>query len=325
MMQRLKEMKQLKVYFRTIALLGILLLSVASFSQQDPQFTQYMYNMSIINPAYATGELDVLNLGGMYRTQWVGMEGAPRTASFFAHKPLSERIEVGISFTNDNIGDVVNESNIFTDFAYVIPVGLDSKLSFGAKAGVSFYNANFDGFVLQSGDRTTDSAFNDNIGQTFPNLGFGAFFFRDNFYLGLSAPNILSRKHIETENGIAATGVENVHYFFTGGYVFDLSPSLKFKPAFMAKGVEGAPLALDITANVLFNEKIEAGLAYRLEDAVSALVNFRVSPEIRIGYAYDYSLTNLSEFNSGSHEIILLWDIDFFKTGEGYDRSPRFF
>jgi len=318
-------MKQLIVYSRTVALLGILLWSVGSFAQQDPQFTQYMYNMSIINPAYATGELDVLNLGGLYRSQWVGMEGAPRTASFFAHKPLTERIEVGISFTNDNIGDVVNENNIFADFAYVIPVGLESKLSFGAKAGLSFYNANFDGFLLQSGDRSTDVAFNDNVGQTFPNLGFGAFFFRDNFYLGLSAPNILSRKHLETENGVSATGAENVHYFFTGGYVFDMNPKIKFKPAFMAKAVTGAPLAIDITANVLFNEKIEAGLAYRLEDAVSALVNFRVTPEIRIGYAYDYSLTNLSEFNSGSHEIFILWDIDFFKIEGGYDRSPRFF
>ncbi|WP_298532711.1 type IX secretion system membrane protein PorP/SprF [uncultured Algibacter sp.] len=318
-------MKQLIVYYRTIALLGVLLWSIGSFAQQDPQFTQYMYNMSVINPAYATGELDVLNLGGLYRSQWVGLEGAPRTASFFAHKPLNERIEVGISFTNDNIGDVVNENNIFADFAYVIPVGLDSKLSFGAKAGVSFYNANFDGFVLQSGDRTTDVAFNDNVGQTFPNLGFGAFFFKNNFYLGLSAPNILSRKHLETENGVSATGTENVHYFFTGGYVFDMSRNIKFKPAFMAKAVTGAPLAIDITANVLFNEKIEAGLAYRLDDAVSALVNFRVTPEIRIGYAYDYSITNLSEFNSGSHEIFILWDIDFFKLEGGYDRSPRFF
>jgi type IX secretion system PorP/SprF family membrane protein len=300
---------------------------VGGFAQQDPQFTQYMYNMSIINPAYATGELDVLNLGGLYRSQWVGMEGAPRTASFFAHKPLTERIEVGVSFTNDNIGDVVNENNIFADFAYVIPVGLESKLSFGVKAGLSFYNTNFNGFVLQSGNVNNglDVAFNDNVGQTFPNLGFGAFFFENNFYLGFSAPNILSTKHLEDENGIKATGAENVHYFFTGGYVFDISPNVKFKPAFMAKAVTGAPLAVDITANVLFNEKIEAGLAYRLEDAVSALVNFRVTPEIRIGYAYDYSLTNLSEFNSGSHEIFILWDIDFFKIEEGYDRSPRFF
>lgn len=323
--QKTKEMKQLIIYNRITALLGLLLISMASFAQQDPQFTQYMYNMSIINPAYATAELDILNLGGMYRSQWVGVEGAPRTASFFAHKPLNDRIEMGLSFTNDNIGDVVNESNIFADFAYVIPVGLESKLSFGAKAGVSFYNANFDGFVLQSGDRSTDSAFNDNVSQTFPNLGFGAFFFRENFYLGLSAPNILSRKHLETENGISATGSENVHYFFTGGYVFHINQNLKFKPAFMAKAVTGAPLALDITANVLIHEKVEAGLAYRLNDAVSALVNFRVTPNMRIGYAYDYTLSNLGDFNTGSHEIFILWDVDLLGLKGGYDRSPRFF
>jgi type IX secretion system PorP/SprF family membrane protein len=318
-------MKQLSIYNRTIALLGLLLISIASFAQQDPQFTQYMYNMSIINPAYATSELDILNVGVLYRTQWVGLEGAPRTASFFAHTPLSERIEVGLSFTNDNIGDVVNENNIFADFAYVIPVGLESKLSFGAKAGLSFYNANFNGFRLQSGDRSTDIAFNDNISQTFPNLGFGAFFFRNNFYLGLSAPNILSRKHLETENGISTTGAENVHYFFTGGYVFNINPNLKFKPAFMGKAVTGAPLSIDITANVLIHEKIEAGLAYRLGDAVSALVNFRVTPELRIGYAYDYTTSNLGDFNSGSHEIFILWDVDLLGLKGGYDRSPRFF
>ena len=318
-------MKQLSIYNRTIALLGLLLISIASFAQQDPQFTQCMYNMSIINPAYATSELDILNVGVLYRTQWVGLEGAPRTASFFAHTPLSERIEVGLSFTNDNIGDVVNENNIFADFAYVIPVGLESKLSFGAKAGLSFYNANFNGFRLQSGDRSTDIAFNDNISQTFPNLGFGAFFFRNNFYLGLSAPNILSRKHLETENGISTTGAENVHYFFTGGYVFNINPNLKFKPAFMGKAVTGAPLSIDITANVLIHEKIEAGLAYRLGDAVSALVNFRVTPELRIGYAYDYTTSNLGDFNSGSHEIFILWDVDLLGLKGGYDRSPRFF
>ncbi|WP_282122895.1 PorP/SprF family type IX secretion system membrane protein [Algibacter mikhailovii] len=320
-------MKQLNIYIRIIAGIGLMLVSMISLAQQDPQFTQYMYNMSVINPAYATGELDILNIGGMYRTQWVGMEGAPRTASFFAHTPLSNRTEAGLSFTNDNIGDVVNETNIFADFAYVIPVGVDSKLSFGAKAGVSFYNANFDGFILQSGNVNNglDVAFNENIGQTFPNLGFGAFFFKDNFYLGFSAPNILSRKHLETENGISATGTENVHYFFTGGYVFDINPNLKFKPAFMTKAVTGAPLSLDITANVLFNEKVEAGLAYRLGDAVSALVNFRVTPAMRIGYAYDYTTSNLGDFNSGSHEIFILWDIDLLGLKGGYDRSPRFF
>jgi type IX secretion system PorP/SprF family membrane protein len=318
-------MKHLNIYHKIAALLSLTLLSFQSFAQQDPQFTQYMYNMSVINPAYATAEEGILNIGGLYRTQWVGVDGAPKTASFFAHTPINDKIEMGISFTNDNIGDVVNENNVFADFAYVLPVGIESKISFGLKGGFTFFDTNFDGFNLQSGDRNTDIAFNENISRVFPNLGIGAFFFHEKYYLGLSAPNMLSTKHLENENGIKATGVQNVHYFFTGGYIFNLNQNLKLKPAFMAKAVKGAPLSVDITANVLINEKLEAGLGYRLDDAVSALVNFRVTPELRIGYAYDYTTSNLSTFSSGSHEIFILFDVDLFGLKSGYDRSPRFY
>tara|TARA_R110001583_G_scaffold189086_1_gene351705 strand:- start:529 stop:1485 length:957 start_codon:yes stop_codon:yes gene_type:complete len=318
-------MKNLNRYHKIAALLSLTLWSVQSMAQQDPQFTQYMYNMSVINPAYATADEGILNLGGLYRTQWVGMQGAPKTGSFFAHTPVNERIELGLSFTNDNIGDVIDENNIYADFAYVLPVGFQSKLSLGIKAGFTSFNANFDGFILQSGDVSTDIAFNENINKSFPNLGIGAFFFGENYYLGLSVPNMLSSKHIENENGISATGVQSVHYFFTGGYVFDVNRDIKFKPAFMGKAVKGSPVALDITANFLFHERLEAGLGYRLGDAVSALVNFRITPELRIGYAYDYTTSNLSKFNSGSHEIFILFDVDLFGFKGGYDRSPRFF
>ncbi|KJD32437.1 membrane protein [Tamlana nanhaiensis] len=318
-------MKHLNIYHKIVALLSLTFLSLQSNAQQDPQFTQYMYNMSVINPAYATADEGILNLGGLYRTQWVGMEGAPKTGTFFAHTPINEKIEMGISFTNDNIGDVVNENNIYADFAYVLPVGFESKISFGLKAGVTLFDTNFSDFELQSGNPSTDMAFDENISKAFPNLGVGAFFFGDNYYLGLSAPNLFATKHLENENGIKATGVENVHYFFTGGYVFDLNRDLKLKPAFMARGVKGAPLAIDVTANVLIHEKLEAGIGYRLGDAVSGLVSFRVTPELRIGYAYDYSTSNLGEFNSGSHEIMVLFDVDLFGFKGGYDRSPRFF
>tara|TARA_R110002050_G_scaffold57866_1_gene130129 strand:- start:43094 stop:44053 length:960 start_codon:yes stop_codon:yes gene_type:complete len=319
-------MKHLNIYHKIAALVGLtFLMSVQSFAQQDPQFTQYMYNMSVINPAYATADEAILNLGGLYRTQWVGLEGAPKTGTFFAHTPINEKIEVGISFVNDNIGDIVQENNIYADFAYVLPVGLESKLSLGIKAGFTFFDVNFDGFNLQSGNVSTDLAFNENVNKTFPNLGIGAFYFTDTYYIGLSAPNMLSSKHLETENGVRATGVENVHYFLTGGYVFDINQNLKFKPAFMAKSVKGSPLALDITANVLINEKLEAGLGYRLDDAISGLVGFRISPELKIGYAYDFTTNNLGSYNSGSHEIFILFDVDLFGFKGGYDRSPRFF
>lgn len=318
-------MKNLNRYRKIVALISLAFLSLQNFAQQDPQFTQYMYNMSVINPAYATANEGVLNLGGLYRTQWVGLEGAPKTGTFFAHTPVNNKIELGISFTNDNIGDVVNENNMYADFAYVLPVGLESKLSLGLKAGFTIFDTNFNGFVLQSGGVNTDSAFNENISRTFPNLGIGAFFFTDTYYLGLSAPNMLSTKHLESKNGVKATGTESVHYFLTGGYVFDINENLKVKPAFMAKGVNGAPVAMDITANVLIQERLEAGLGYRLGDAVSALVNFKVTPQLRIGYAYDYTTSNLSRYNSGTHEIFILFNIDLFGIRGGYDRSPRFF
>lgn len=318
-------MKHLNIYHKITAIIGLVLLTLPCFAQQDPQFTQYMYNMSVINPAYATADQGILNLGGLYRTQWVGFEGAPKTATFFAHSPINDRMELGISVTNDNIGNVVNENNVYADFAYVLPVGLESKLSLGLKAGFTMFDTNFNGFNLQSGAPGTDIAFSENISRTFPNLGIGAFFFTDNYYLGLSAPNMLSTKHLESKNGLKATGVESVHYFLTGGYVFDVNKNLKLKPAFMAKGVNGAPIAMDVTANVLIQERLEAGLGYRLGDAVSALVNFKVTPQLRIGYAYDYTTSNLSTYNSGTHEIFILFDIDLFGLKGGYDRSPRFF
>jgi type IX secretion system PorP/SprF family membrane protein len=307
---------------------AILIVLSSSFvvAQQDPQFTHYMYNMSVINPAYATENKDVINMGGIYRAQWVGIEGAPTTQSFFAHKPLSRKVEMGISIVHDEIGDVVEESNIYADFAYVLSLSEKTRLSFGVKAGVTLFSTNFNGFQYTS--PLLDPAFENNISQTFPNVGAGTYLFGDNYYLGFSTPNLLTTKHLENTNGIVTTGVEAIHYFFTGGYVFTLNgnDNLKIKPAFMAKGVQGAPLALDLTTNVLINNKFEAGIGYRLDDSVSGLASFYVTPRLRIGYSYDYTLTNLRKFNTGSHEVFVLFDLDLGRlSGKGYDKSPRFF
>lgn len=303
---------------------SIFLMSALATAQQDPQFTHYMYNMNVINPAYATDAEGVLNVGGLYRTQWVGAVGAPKTATVFAHMPVAKRVEMGLSFINDNIGDVVKENNIYVDFAYVIPVSDKTKLSFGVKGGLTLFDTNFNGF--QYTDEAADPAFANNINKTFPNVGAGTYLFGDKYYLGFSVPNLLTTKHIERNDGIQTTGVEEIHYFFTGGYVFDLNPSLKFKPAFMAKGAADAPLAFDLTTNFLINERIELGAGYRFDDSVSGLVNFYVTPTLRIGYSYDYTLTNLGNYNSGTHEIFLLFDLDFSgMSGKGYDKSPRFF
>lgn len=291
-------------------------------AQQDPEYTHYMYNMSVINPAYATGVPAMLNLGGLYRTQWVGAVGAPKTFTFFGHTAVTDKVEVGLSLVSDDIGDgAKKENNFYADFAYVLNLGGKNKLSLGLKAGFSSIQTNFNGFRFT--DPQTDLAFADNINVINPNIGVGAYYFRDNFYVGLSAPNLLSSKHIEEKSGINAYGSESIHTFLTAGYVFQINDMVKLKPAFMSKFITGAPISVDLTANVLYNNKFELGAAYRINDAVSALMNINVTPSLRVGYAYDHTLSNMGQFNSGTHEIMLLFNLDLL--GKGYDKSPRFF
>lgn len=293
-------------------------------AQQDPEYTHYMYNMSVVNPAYAVGTPAMLNTGALYRTQWVGAVGAPKTFTFFGHIALSDKIEVGMSLISDDIGDgAKKENNFYADFAYILELGGKNKLSFGVKAGFTSLQNNFNGFRFESGDVTTDLAFAQNINTTKPNVGAGAYYFTDKYYVGLSVPNLINSKHIEEKEGITAYGSEEIHTFLTAGYVFQINDMFKLKPAFMSKFVVGSPISVDVTANVLYDNKFELGAAYRWDDAFSVLMNIKVLPSLRVGYAYDYTTTNLGQFNSGTHEILLLFDLDLL--GKGYDKSPRFF
>lgn len=310
---------------KKIILLVFFFLSILKVTaQQDPHFTQYMNNMSVVNPAYATATPAILNLGSLYRYQWAGIEGAPKTLTLFAHTPINQKIEGGFSLVSDNIGDgAKKETNFFADFAYVLQLNEKQKLSFGLKAGFSSISTNFNGFQLNSGDISTDKAFAENINETVPNIGVGAYYFTDNYYIGLSAPNLLSAEHIKSRPDINSFGPQEIHTYLTGGYVFDINEVFKLKPAVMAIFVKGAPVSVDLTANVLYNEKFELGAAYRFDDSVSLLMNVNVTPNLRIGYSYDYITSNLSQFSSGSHEIVLLYNLDLL--GKGYDKSPRFF
>lgn len=306
---------------KTILFVSFLFFIIKVSAQQDSQYTQYMYNMNVINPAYATGMQSMLDIGTLFRTQWVGAVGAPKTLSVFAHMPVNKKIEMGFSLISDDIGDgAKKENNFYVDFAYVLQLNDSHRLSLGLKAGATSLQTNFNGFKFESS--SPDFAF-ENVNILKPNIGIGAYYFTDVYYVGLSAPNLLNSKHIEERSGISNYGSENVHVFFTGGYVFALSDSFKLKPAFMSKFVKGAPIALDISANVLYNDKFELGAAYRVGDAISALMNVKVTPSVRVGYAYDYTISNLGQFNSGTHEIFVLFNLDLL--GKGYDKSPRFF
>lgn len=301
-----------------------LMTTVVMWSQQDAQYTQYMYNMSVVNPAYTTNNIGVVNLGALHRTQWVGANGAPKSSNIFAHTPINENVEVGFSLVNDNIGDVVKQNDLYADFAYKLNLEENGQLSFGLKAGVTFFDVNFNGFVLESGDVFTDPDFAENINQSFFNVGAGVYYNTENYYVGFSIPAILNAKHLDRNNG-KYQGTEQAHSYLTGGYVFEINELFKFKPAFMAKAVKGAPISFDVTANVLFDNKVEFGVGYRLEDAFSGMVNFKATPELRIGYAYDHTISNLGPFSSGSHELFILYDLNILNTNKGFDKSPRFF
>jgi len=309
-------MKKITIFL----VLGFVLYFTDTNAQQDPQYTQYMYNMNVVNPAYA-GSRGTLSLGLLGRTQWTGIDGAPQTMSFNAHAPLGKKVGMGLSVIADEIGPA-KEQNIFVDFSYTINTSEKGKLAFGLKGGVTLLDVNLLDITLPQTSTGDDPLFNENINTAFPNFGAGAYYYTNKFYVGFSVPNILRATHLDKDN-INTKASEEIHYFLTSGYVFDLSSTLKFKPSVMLKGVTGAPLSIDVNANFLLYDRFELGASYRLDDSISALFNFGVTPDFRIGYAYDYTISNFSNsVTGGSHEIMLLYDIDFSKKNL---KSPRFF
>lgn len=293
------------------------------YAQQDPHYTQYMYNMSVMNPAYA-GSKESLSMGLLYRKQWVEIEDAPTTATFFGHSPVGKNVGLGLSVISDKIGPV-EENNIYGDFSYTLSLGGEHKLAFGIKTGLTLHKVGLfseigNGYVPD----VDDPAFSENISNTYFNIGSGLFYYTNKYYLGFSVPNMLKSKHLDLSvNGDQYEfGSETSHYFFTGGYVFDLNEKVKFKPFFMLKSAFSAPTSLDLSTNFLFNDKFEVGATYRLDDSFGAMANYAVLPNLRIGYAYDHIVSDLKVTTPSSHEIILLWDVNFSKK---VSSSPRFF
>lgn len=276
-----------------------------------------MYNTINVNPAYA-GSRGVLSLFGMHRTQWVGLDGAPVTNVASINTPINNsKFGMGISFVNDRIGPS-DENAISADISYTIQTSETYKLSFGVKGTANLLNVDYT--KLNRYD-LTDPQFQNNIDNKFsPNIGAGIYFHSDKLYAGLSVPNFLETEHFD--DNLSATAKEKMHYYLIGGYVFDLSDNIKFKPAFLSKVVTGAPLQLDLTANFMFNEKFILGAAWRWDAALSGLAGFQVNENWMIGYAYDAETTKLANYNSGSHEIFLRYE---FKGKTEKVVSPRFF
>ncbi len=289
--------------------------------QQDAQYTQYMYNTVSVNPAYA-GSRGHMSIAGLYRAQWVGLDGAPETQTLNLHSPVGYRgVGLGLSFVNDIIGPT-SETYFDVDFSYTIQTGLDARLSFGLKASAHLLDIQFSELNQDLG-QGPDPTLQQNIDNRFsPNVGAGAYYHTERFYAGLSVPRILETEHFEESS--LSTAKEQMNWYFITGYVWDLNPFLKFKPALLTKLVQGAPLQVDVSANFMFNERFIGGVAYRWDAAFSGMFGFHISDQFLIGLAYDREITDLgaTTFNDGSFEIILRYD---FIRAVGNLKSPRFF
>ncbi|MBF0694893.1 MAG: type IX secretion system membrane protein PorP/SprF [Flavobacterium sp.] len=302
---------------KTRILFFVLMLSgVVGHAQQDAQFTQYMYNTININPAYA-GSRGAMSIFGLHRTQWVGLDGAPTTNAASIHTPINNsNVGIGLSFVNDKIGPT-NENNIAVDVSYTIRTSESYKLSFGIKGSANLFSLDRDKLnPFNPADdhlQQVDSKFK-------PNVGAGVYYHGDKFYAGLSVPNFIKTTNY-SDNDFSINEQEITYYFITG-YVFDVSPSLKFKPALLTKLIQGAPLQVDVSGNFLIMDKFVLGAAYRWSAAVSGMVGFQVTDGLFLGYGYDLETTELRNYNSGSHEIFLRYELF-----NNFDRitTPRFF
>ena len=293
-------------------------------AQQDPQYTQYMYNTQIVNPGYV-GSRDVMSFGLLYRTQWVNFNGAPKTGTFTFNTPIGnlDQMGLGLSIVSEEIGPA-NESNVNVDYSYSIKTSELGKLSFGLKAGLDILNVDFTKLNIYD---ENDPKFQENIDNNLqPQIGLGLYYNTDKFYAGVSVPNFLRSKHYDEGSlnnaNISSVARERQHYFFITGYVFDLSSNLKFKPATLVKVVNGSPLQWDFSANFLIYEKFTVGAAYRWSAAISGLVGFQASDSIFLGFAYDYQTTDIENYSSGSYEFMIRFEI--FNTPEAIV-APRFF
>ncbi|WP_316788085.1 type IX secretion system membrane protein PorP/SprF [Pedobacter frigoris] len=307
-------------------LTGIILLSYLMLfcndvkAQQDAMYTQYMFNTLAINPAYA-GSRNVVSATALFRNQWTGIEGAPKTGTLTMDAPiLNKKLGVGIQIFTDKLG-ITQTNGAVISTAYRIRMD-EGSLSFGIQGNFSQYRANFTEVPLGS-IPSYDPAFAENVNKFLFNVGTGVYYNSDKFYIGLSAQDLMPNKITSyTSNDIGMGSKQALHVFLATGYVFPLSQDFKLKPSVLVKGVKGAPLEADINASLWIKDVISIGGQYRTSADIAAMIELQATPQIRIGYSYDRSTTALRNFNSGSHEIMLRYEFGFEK---GKILSPRYF
>jgi len=306
---------------RILALIVLISIAEPLFAQQNAMFSQYMFNALAINPAYA-GSRNVVAATALYRNQWVGIEGAPKTGTFTLDAPFSgDRLGMGIQVISDKIG-ITTTTGLVMSGAYRIPIN-DGSLSFGIQGSMNNYHAGFTSVNLNPSGPIPDQAFQDDVNKTLYNFGSGVYYNTNRFYAGFSVLDLVrNRLNVDTISDGDITARQSAHGYLTTGYVFPLGMDLDLKTSVLVKGVSGAPVQGDFNATLWIKGVFALGAEYRTSADISALMELKVSPQVRIGYAYDKSITTLRKFNSGSHEFMLRYEFSFDRSRT---LSPRYF
>lgn len=317
----LRQVRESKFgWLSTLLLAGVLLLGALQVkAQQDPMFTQYMNNTLLVNPAYASAGTS-LEVVAISRNQWTGIEGAPVTQSLTAMLPFGRaNTGIGLTFLADKIGPV-SQTAAYLDYAFKLRLDRRLYLSFGIKGGVNFYNTDYS--VLEVNDQG-DPIFSDDVVRKFlPNFGIGAFLNTDRLFVGLSVPKLMSNQINDVGYSTQFSSREEMHFFLSAGYVFDIGRDLKFKPYTFVKSVQNVPLSVDLSAHFLLYERVWLGANWRIGDAVGAIAQFYISRQFKVGYAYDVTASDLNSFNRGTHEILVSYALNM---GRRRFLSPRYF
>lgn len=275
-------------------------------AQQDPMYTQYMHNPQTINPAYV-GSNEMLSFMMLNREQWVGLDGAPKSRTFSMNAKLNYfRVGTGFSFINDELGPI-QQNSFYADFAYHLRINEVSHLSFGLKAGFDMMQVNLMSVKL---NQFNDDAFESNFNQDFIlNFGFGAYWYNPRYYLGLAIPRMLQNKYDDNTVSTSKVGYKERHYFFTGGYIYPINRNVKLRPSILSKIVFNAPISIDLSLQCILQDKIWIGASHRFGDSMSFMLQYQVADRWRIGYSFDMTESELRKYNSGTHEIMLAFDI----------------
>lgn len=285
---------------------ALTLTALISYAQSEPMYSQYMFNTLNVNPAYA-GARGGTSVTGLFRNQWVGMKGAPQTAVVSADfLARGGRVGLGLQLMDDQIG-VERTTGVMANYSFRIPVSDNGVLSLGLRGGIINYRANFlELTTFQPGD----PVFMQNVNGVLPAAGAGVYYASDRFYAGLSAPSILATKLTTGRQAdVSGQTLKNLHLFYMMGGVIDLSEQVKLKPSMLIKRVNAAPVQFDFNANVWLMDRIGIGASYRTGDALVGMLEWQVNDKFRFGYAYDYNTSDLRNYNQGTHELMIRYEI----------------